>query len=70
MQTITFNGVLETIEALSIEDQIVLLEVMQNRLVDSRRTEIETNILKAKTAYQEGSVFRGTVDEAIAELND
>ena len=69
MQTITFNGVLETIEALSIEDQIVLLEVMQNRLVDSRRTEIETNILKAKTAYQEGSVFRGTVDEAIAELN-
>ena len=70
MQTITFNGVLETIEALSIEDQIVLLEVMQNRLVDSRRTEIETNILKAKTAYQEGSVFRGTVDEAIAELNN
>ena len=34
------NGVLETIEALPIEDQIVLLEVMQNRLVDSCRTEI------------------------------
>ena len=41
------NGVLETIEALPIEDQIVLLEVMQNRLVDSRRTEIAANILKA-----------------------
>jgi hypothetical protein len=70
MQTITFNGVLETIEALSIEDQIALLEVMQHRLVDSRRTEIANNILKAKAAYQEGSLFRGTVDEAIAELNN
>ena len=70
MQTITFNRILETIEALPIEDQIVLLEVMQNRLVDSRRTEIATHILKAKMAYQEGSVFRGTVDEAIAELNN
>ena len=56
---------METIEALPIEDQIVLLEVMQNRLVDSRRTEIAANILKAKMAYQEGNVFRGTVDEAI-----
>ena len=40
MQTITINRILETIEALPIEDQTVLLEVMQNRLVDSRRTEI------------------------------
>ena len=70
MQTITINRILETIEALPIEDQIVLLEVMQNRLVDSRRTEISTNILKAKVAYQEGSVFRGTIDEAITELNN
>jgi hypothetical protein len=69
-QTITFNGVLETIEALSIEDQLALLKVMQHRLVDSRRTEIANNILKAKAAYQEGNVFRGTVDEAIAELNN
>jgi len=70
MQTITFNEVLETIEALSIEDQIALLEVMQHRLVDSRRTEIANNILKAKAAYQAGSLFRGTVDEAITELNN
>ena len=51
MQTITFNRIFETIEALPIEDQIVLLEVMQNRLVDSRQTEIALNILKAKMAY-------------------
>ncbi len=69
MQTATFNGVLEMIEAMPIQDQIALIEVMQHRLVDSRRTEIANNILKAKVAYQEGSVFRGTVDEAIAELN-
>lgn len=70
MQTVTFNGVLETIEAMPIQDQIALLEVMQHRLVDSRRTEIASNILKAKASYQAGNVFRGTVNEAITELNN
>ncbi len=42
---------------------------MQRRLSDRRRAEIATNIAQGKQDYQSGNVFRGTVDEALAELN-
>jgi hypothetical protein len=69
MQTSTFNQVLENIESLSIEDQEALMELMQRRFVERRRAEIAVNIAQAKEEYQADQVFRGTFDEAIAELN-
>ncbi|UBF28597.1 hypothetical protein K9N68_12380 [Kovacikia minuta CCNUW1] len=65
----TFDNILDAIETLSPNDQIALFNIVQRRLSDRRRTEIATNIAKAKQDYQSGNVFRGTVDEAIAELN-
>ncbi|MBW4693910.1 MAG: hypothetical protein KME27_19370 [Lyngbya sp. HA4199-MV5] len=65
----TFDSILDEIEALSLDDQIALLDIMQRRLSDRRRDEIAANIAQAKKEYQLGHVFRGTVDEAIAELN-
>lgn len=69
MQLSTFDSILDEIEALSPDDQITLLDIMQRRLNDRRRDEIAANIAQAKKEYQSGHVFRGTVDEAIAELN-
>ena len=69
MQTVTFNGALEAIESLSIDDQAALLEIIQRRLIEHRRAEIARNIVQAKAAHQAGTVFRGAVEDAIAELN-
>lgn len=69
MQSVTFNSVLEEIETLSLEDQAVLIVILQRRLIESRRAKIAANIAQAKQDYQSGNVFRGTIDEAIAELN-
>jgi hypothetical protein len=69
MQTVSFNGVLDAIEALSIEDQETLIAIIQKRLIARRRAEIATHIAQAKAEYQAGQVFRGTVEDAIAELN-
>jgi len=69
MKLATFDSILDEIETLSQDDQIILLDIMQRRLSDRRRVEIATNIAQAKRDYQSEHVFRGTVDEAIAELN-
>ncbi len=69
MQTVTFNGALEAIESLSIDDQAALLEIVQRRLIEHRRAEIASNIVQAKASHQAGTVFRGSVEDAIAELN-
>ncbi|MDF0553483.1 hypothetical protein [Kamptonema sp. UHCC 0994] len=69
MQSVTFDSILDEIESLSIDEQTTLLFTMQRRLSDRRRTEIAANIAQGKQDYQSGNVFRGTVNDAIAELN-
>jgi cytoplasmic iron level regulating protein YaaA (DUF328/UPF0246 family) len=69
-QVLGFNEVLDAIEALSSQDQAVLLQILSNRLIDQRRAEIAQNITQAKADYQAGNVFRGSVADAIAALND
>jgi hypothetical protein len=68
VQSSVFNSVLNSIEALSPEDQEALITLVQKRLVETRRAEIAANIVQAKAEYQAGQVFRGTVDDIIAEL--
>lgn len=69
MHTPTLDSILDEIESLSSDEQMVLLDIVKRRLSDRRRAEIAANIAQAKQEYQSGQVFRGTVDEAIAELN-
>jgi len=69
MQSVTFNEALDTIESLSMEDQAALIAILQKRFIDRRRAEIATHITQAKAEYQAGQVFRGSVEDAIAELN-
>jgi hypothetical protein len=68
-QTSTFNDVMETIEALPAEDQQVLIDLLQKRLVENRRTEIAANIIQSKAEYETGQVVRGNIDDIINELN-
>jgi hypothetical protein len=70
MQSSSFNAVLESIEALPTEEQEILLDLIQRRLIERRRTEIADNISQSTQEHQSGQVFRGTVDELMAELKD
>lgn len=69
MQAVTFDSILDAIETLSTDEQTTLLVIMQRRLSDRRRTKIAANIAQGKQDYQSANVFRGTVNEAIADLN-
>jgi hypothetical protein len=53
---------------LPLEEQEVPVELMQQRLVERRRGRIAKHIAQAQADYEAGKVFRGTVEDAIAEL--
>ena len=65
-----FEAVLESVEALSVEEQEILINLVSRRLVERRRSEIAANIAKAQEEYQAGKVRRGTVDELMVELTE
>jgi hypothetical protein len=69
MLTSTFDSILDAIDTLSLDEQTSLLTIMHRRLSDRRRTEIAANIAQGRQDYKSDNVFRGTVEEAIAELN-
>ncbi|MGL5872270.1 MAG: hypothetical protein ACRC2R_07860 [Xenococcaceae cyanobacterium] len=65
-----FNEILEQIETLSNDDQEILIDLVKRRLIERRRDEIAENITKAHQEYQSGEVFRGSVEDVIAELDN
>ena len=68
-RTISFDHILELIDALSQDEQDDLINIVHHRQAQRRRDEMANNIAKSHEEYHKGQVFRGTVDEIIAELN-
>ncbi len=69
MQNTRFNQILEMIDNLSPDEQEDLINIARHRTIEQRREEIATNIINSHQEYQQDEVFRGTVDDVIAELN-
>ena len=63
-----FQEVIESVEALPPEDQALLIEIIRQRLVQHRRSELAAEIAEARNAYQRGDVHRGTVADLMKEL--
>ena len=63
-----FQEVIETVEALPFGDQALLIEIVRQRLIQQRRTELAADIAQAHNAYQRGEVRRGTVADLMEEL--
>ncbi|MEI6332435.1 MAG: hypothetical protein WCP16_24600 [Pseudanabaena sp. ELA645] len=68
MVSTSFNQVLDLVEAMPDEEQIILFDLINRRRSERRRDEIAANIEIAAKEYEQGQVFRGSVDDVMAEL--
>jgi hypothetical protein len=69
-QTIQFSQILEMIDYLSFDEQDDLINIVKHRQIEKRREQIAQNISQARQDYQKGNVFRGNIDDIIAELKN
>jgi hypothetical protein len=69
-QTMQFSQILEMIDYLSFDEQDDLINIVKHRQIEKRQEQIAQNISQARQDYQNGNVFRGNVDDIIAELNN
>ena len=69
MQTIdvTFQEALDTVEMLSPDEQVELIEVVCRRLVERRRSEVAADIREARADYRAGTVRWGTAADVMEE---
>ena len=65
-----FQELIETIEALPLSDQALLIDIIRKRLVQERRSGLAAEIAEARNAYQRGEVRRGTVADLMEDLGE
>jgi hypothetical protein len=69
-QSSRLQEILDTIEALTIEEQAILVEILMHRLHEYRRSQPIADVKEARTAYQRGEAYRGTVEDLMRELEE
>lgn len=70
MKTSNFQQVLEAVESLPLDDREILLDIVQKRLHQQRRTQIVQEIAEIRQEYAEGKVQFGSVDDFLAALDE
>jgi len=68
MQEMTFDSLLDSIDALPVERQMALVKVIQQRLREHRREEIAHNAVEAEALFDAGMLAIGTIDDFLAEF--
>jgi len=66
--TITFQEVLNIVEALPEHQQENLIDIIRRRLIERRREVISENIKRAREEHKRAEVSRGTVDDLMKEI--
>lgn len=65
---ITLEQALNTVSQLSPEQQEILIQVIGNRLIETRREEIAKDAEEAIKAFHQGQLVPKSAEEVIAEL--
>ena len=69
MKTSAFQQAIESVESLPLEDQEILLDILQRRLLERRRTNLYQEVSEIKQEFASGNVKFGSVDQFLAELD-
>lgn len=63
-----FQSAIEQVERLPVDDQMLLIEIIRQRLIQHRRRELVTQVAEAREAYRAGDVHSGAVDDLWRDL--
>jgi hypothetical protein len=68
-QRSTFQNEIAVVEALPVEEQTMLIEIINNRLKEQRRAELIAEVKIAEQEYTAGNFKRGSVADFMADLD-
>jgi hypothetical protein len=69
LKTSLFQEALNAIDALSLDDQAALIDVLNNRLKLRQRQQVVQEVREVQQEYREGKFKSGSVDDFLAELD-
>ena len=67
---LSFQGLIDAVESLPLDDQFMLVEIINKRIIEKRRAELAAEVKDSQEAFARGEVKRGTVKDLIKDLKD
>jgi len=64
----TINDFLESISQLSLDDQLMISEIIHKRVIEERRKELAASVKESKEEYYSGKTRKGSVDDFLKDL--
>ena len=66
----SFQELIESVEALALDDREILVEIINKRIIEQRREELENDMEESLEAYRKSEVRVGTVDDLLRDLDE
>ncbi|MDQ1264961.1 MAG: hypothetical protein QG635_111 [Bacteroidota bacterium] len=63
-----FDNILDSIEAMDIQEQQMIVDIIQNRIAEKRRDCIIKEVRQGRLNYKNGNVKRGSKEELLKEI--
>jgi len=65
-----FQRTIEQVEQLPADDQWLLVEIIRQRMIQHRRSDLVRQVAEARAAYRVGNIHSGSVEDLLQELNE
>ena len=66
----SFQELIESVEALPLDDQQISMDIINRRIIEQRRDELVADMEESLQAYRKGEVRIGTVDDLLRDLDE
>ena len=64
------NDFLESVSKLPLDDQLMISQIIHNRVIESKRKEFANSVKESKEEYFAGNTGRGTIEDFLKETEN
>ena len=68
--SLSFQDLIEAVESMPLDDQSMLVELINKRIIEKRRAELVAEVQEARSEFERGKVKRGTFEDLMKDLLD
>lgn len=66
----SINDFLESISKLSLDDQLMISQLIHKRVIEAKRRELATTVKESNEEYKAGKTGRGSVEDFIQDTEN
>jgi hypothetical protein len=70
VHSLSFQDLIEAVESMPLDDQSMLVELINKRIIEKRRAELVAEVQEARGAFKRDEAKRGTFEDLMKDLLD